>query len=147
MVKDGSIAKNPKIDSEKILTFPQGIPGFEKYTTYLVYHKEENDLSAYWLESTEQPEVTFTIVDPGQYGLSYDLELSDEERDLLQAQGAEEIGIFMMLSKKEGVGIASPALNANISGPVIINPRTRLGLQKVIHRARVSTTIIQKEEQ
>lgn len=145
MAKDGGIAKNPKIDSDKILTFPQGIPGFEKYTTYLVYHKEENDLSAYWLESTEQPEVTFTIVDPGQYGLSYDLELSDEERNLLQAEGAEEIGIFMMLSKKEGVGIPSPALNANISGPVIINLKTRLGIQKVIRRARLSTTIIQKE--
>jgi flagellar assembly factor FliW len=145
MAKDGVVASSPKIDSEKVLTFPHGIPGFEKYTTYLVYHKEENDLSAYWLESTEQPEVTFTIVDPGQYGLSYDLELTDEERDLLQAEGAEEIGVFMMLSKKEGTGAPAPELNANISGPVIINPRTRLGLQKVIRRARLSTTIVQKE--
>ena len=145
MVKDGIITSSPKIDSEKVLTFPCGIPGFEKYTTYIVYLKEENDLSAYWLESTEQPEVTFTIVDPGQYGLSYDLELTEEERDLLQAKGAEEIGVFMMLSKKEHAGIPSPALNANISGPVIINPRTRIGLQKVIRRALVDTTIVQKE--
>ncbi len=145
MVRDGVVASSPKIDSEKVLTFPGGIPGFEKYTTYIVYHKEENDLSAYWLESTDKPEVTFTIVDPGQYGLSYDLELSDEERDLLQAEGAEELGVFMMLSKKEGVGGGAPALNANISGPVIINPRTRLGLQKVIRRARLSTTIMQNK--
>jgi len=145
MVKDGVVASSPKIDSEKVLTFPHGIPGFEKYTTYLVYHKEENDMSAYWLESTEQPEVTFTIVDPGQYGLSYDLELTEEERELLQAEGAEEIGVFMMLSKKENAGVPSPALNANISGPVIINPRTRIGLQKVIRRTLVDTTIVQKE--
>jgi len=145
MANSCAVSSSPKIDSEKVLTFPHGIPGFEKYTTYLVYHKEENDLSAYWLESTEQPEVTFTIVDPEQYGLSYDLELTDEERDLLKAEGAEEIGIFMMLSKKEGAGNSSPALNANITGPVIINPRTRLGLQKVLHGARVSTTIVQKE--
>jgi flagellar assembly factor FliW len=71
--------------------------------------------------------------------------LTDAERDLLQAEGAEEIGVFMMLSKKEGAGTASPVLNANISGPLIINPRTRLGLQKVLHRAQVSTTITQKE--
>ena len=145
MVKDGIGVSSPKIDLEKVLTFPQGIPGFEKYTTYLVYHKEENDLSAYWLESIEKPEVTFTIVDPGQYGLSYDLELTDGERDLLKAETAEELGIFMMLSKKEGEGKPSPTLNANISGPVVINLRTRLGLQKVIQRARVSTTIIQKK--
>lgn len=145
MVKDGGVVTSPRIESEKVITFPQGIPGFEKYTTYLVYHKEENDLNAYWLESTEQPKITFTIVDPGQYGLSYDLELTDQERDLLQAKGAEELGVFMMLSKKEGSTAVSPALNANISGPVIINPRTRLGLQKVIRRARLSTTIVQKE--
>ena len=145
MVKDGGVVPSPRIESEKVITFPQGIPGFEKYTTYLVYHKEENDLNAYWLESTEQPKVTFTIVDPGQYGLSYDLELTDQERDLLQAKGAEELGVFMMLSKKEGTTAPSPALNANISGPVIINPRTRLGLQKVIRRARLSTTIVQKD--
>ncbi len=145
MANPGAVSSSLKIDSEKVLTFPHGIPGFEKYTTYLVYHKEENDLSAYWLESTDQPEVTFTIVDPGQYGLSYNLELTDEERDLLQAKGAEEIGVFMMLSKKEGAGTPPLALSANISGPVIINPRTRLGLQKVLHGARMSTTIVHKE--
>ncbi len=145
MANPGAVSSSLKIDSEKVLTFPHGIPGFEKYTTYLVYHKEENDLSAYWLESTDQPEVTFTIVDPGQYGLSYNLELTDEERDLLQAKGAEEIGVFMMLSKKEGAGTPPLALSANISGPVIINPRTRLGLQKVLRGARMSTTIVNKE--
>lgn len=145
MAKDGNGAQHPTIDSEKVVTFPRGIPGFEKYTTYLVYHKEENELNAYWLESCDRPEITFTIVDPGQYGLSYDLELTDEERDLLQATGAEELGVFMMLSKKEGNGKTSPVLNANIAGPVIINPRTRLGLQKVIRRAQMNTLIIQKE--
>lgn len=145
MAQENDAARSQKAASEKVLTFPQGIPGFEKYTTYLIFHKEENDLSAYWLESTEQPGITFTIVDPGQYGLSYDLELTDEERELLQAEGAEELGVFMMLSKREGTGTSAPALNANISGPVIINPRTRLGLQKVIRRARVSTTIVQKD--
>lgn len=145
MAKDGIAAQPPSVDSEKVVTFPHGIPGFEKYTTYLVYHKEENDLNAYWLESCDEPEITFTIVDPGQYGLSYDLELTEEERQLLQADGAEELGIFMMLSKKEGNGKTSPVLNANIAGPVIINPRTRLGLQKLIRRARLNTMIIQQE--
>lgn len=80
MAGDEAVISSPTIDQEKVLTFPRGIPGFEKYTTYLIYHKEENDLSAYWLESTEDPEITFTIVDPGQYGLSYDMEITEEEK-------------------------------------------------------------------
>ena len=46
MTKDGEVVNNPIIDSDKILTFPCTIPGFEKYTTHIVYHKEENDLIA-----------------------------------------------------------------------------------------------------
>ncbi len=145
MTSVGEAVNNPIIDSNKILTFPHGIPGFEKYTTYVVYHKEENDISAFWLESCEEPKVTFTLVDPAQYGLNYELELTDEERNLLQAEKAEELGIFMVLSKKDIGGKSTPALNANIAGPIIINPRTQLGLQKVIYRSHVSTVIVQEK--
>ncbi|OGR17296.1 MAG: hypothetical protein A2X81_10200 [Desulfobacterales bacterium GWB2_56_26] len=144
MANDGNAGQHLTIDSEKVVTFPQGIPGFEKYTTYRVYHKEENDFRAFWLESCEEPGITFAIVDPVQYGLGYSLELTEEERHLLQAEGAEELGIFMMLSKKEEGG-SSPALNANIAGPIVINPRTRLGLQKLIRRADVTTMIVQQK--
>ncbi len=145
MTKDGQVVNNPTIDADKILTFPRGIPGFEKYTTYVVYHKEENDISAFWLESCDEPKVTFTLVDPGQYGLSYELELTDEERNLLQAEKAEELGIFMVLSKKDNNGKSTPTLNANIVGPIIINPRTQLGLQKVIYRSHLNTVIVQEK--
>ena len=145
MTKDSQIVNKQIIDSDKILTFPRGIPGFEKYTTYIVYHKEENEINAFWLESCDEPKVTFTLVDPGQYGLNYELELTDEERHLLQAEKAEELGIFMALSKKENGGNSAPALNANIAGPFIINPRTQLGLQKVIYRSHLNTVIVQEK--
>ena len=143
MTKDACVVNKLKIDSDKVVTFPLGIPGFEKYTTYIVYHKEENDVSAFWLESCEEPKVTFTLVDPGQYGLNYELELTDEERKILQAEKAEDLGIFMVLSKKEIGGKPTPVLNANIAGPIIINLRTQLGLQKVIYRSTLKTTIVQ----
>lgn len=144
MTRDGDVVNKPIIESDKVLTFPHGIPGFEKYTTYIVYHKEENNISAFWLESCDDSSITFTLVDPGQYGLSYELELTDEERNLLQAEKAEELGIFMVLSKKEDGAKAMPIINANIIGPIIINPRTQLALQKVIFRSRVQATIIQE---
>lgn len=145
MTGDGAVVNKPIIESDKVLTFPRGIPGFEKYTTYIVYHKEENDISAFWLESCEDPSITFTLVDPGQYGLSYELELTDEERALLGAEKAEELGVFMVLSKKEATAGATPMINANIIGPIIINPRTQLGLQKVILRSHLrQATIVQQ---
>ncbi|WP_459945146.1 hypothetical protein [Desulfocastanea catecholica] len=46
MTKYGEVVNNPIIDSDKILTFPCGIQGFEKYTTSIVFHKKENALIA-----------------------------------------------------------------------------------------------------
>lgn len=147
MMIDEKALQSEAGDSDKVLTFPLGIPGFEKYTTYVVYHKEENDINAYWLESCEEPRVTFTLVEPGQYGLNYELELDDRERNILQAENADDLAVFLVLSKKasaSGEG-KTPGLNANITGPIIINTRTKRGLQKVLVRARsrLDTTIIQ----
>lgn len=142
MKEAGDVKDSPAVNADKIVTFPSGIPGFEKYTTYVVYHKEENGLGAYWLESCDDPTLTFTLVAPEQYGLTYELELSDDELATLQADNADDLGIFMVLSKKANEHSGGRSLNANIRGPIIINPEKRIGMQKVIHRPQVSTTII-----
>lgn len=142
MKKDGDVSDNPAINDDKIVTFPQGIPGFEKYTKYVVYHKEENGMLAYWLESCDDKEITFTLVAPEQYGLSYELELDDAELEILQADSGKDLAILMTLSKTEDRLTGSASLNANIRGPIIINPKKRLGIQKVIKRPEVNTTIM-----
>jgi hypothetical protein len=67
MAISGALSSSLQIDSEKVLTFPHGIPGFEKYTTYLVYHKEENDLSAYWNPSNSRESPSPLLI-PGNTG-------------------------------------------------------------------------------
>ena len=141
MKKAGDAKDSPAVNVDKIVTFPSGIPGFEKYTTYVVYHKEEKGLGAYWLESCDDPAITFTLVAPEQYGLTYELELSDGELATLQAKSADDLGVFMVLSKKADEH-SGGSLNANIRGPIIINPAKRIGIQKVINRPQVNTTIM-----
>jgi len=131
------------MSTEKTLTFPRGIPGFEKYTKYILFHKEENNISAYWLESCDAPEVTFTLVDPRQYGLSYELELTEDEQQLLQIDVAENLGVFLILNKTEGTETSASGLNANITGPIIINPESRIGLQKVLQKSYVKAQIVE----
>ena len=144
MTTADGVAAQSQIDPGKILTFPQGIPGFEKYTKFNIFHKEENDISAYWLESCDAPTVTFTLVDPTVYGLNYELDLSDEEQKILGTNDPFELAILMMLSKKEDAQGSQSALNANIAGPIVINPKTRIGLQKVIVRSHVNVNIVQE---
>jgi flagellar assembly factor FliW len=139
-----TVSAQPDIDSGKIITFPQGIPGFEKYTRFTIFHKEENGINIYWLESVESPTVTFTVVDPTAYGLNYELRLTDEEQELLDADDPNLIAVLLILKKNEGKDVSRIGLNANIAGPLIINMKNRLGLQKVITRPDVNVSIVDK---
>ena len=134
---------HPIVDSGKLITFPQGIPGFETYTQYKLFHKIENKSCVYWLESVDSPDITFTLVDPTDYGLNYSLDLSDDEVQTVGTEDPHELAVLLMLSKKteEGKG---PSLHANIAGPIILNPEKRLGLQKVLASARLDVNIMQQ---
>lgn len=130
-------------DTGKVITFPLGIPGFETYTNYTIFHKQENGSGVYWLESEDSPKVTFTLVDPTDYGLNYSLDLSDEEQEILEASDPGELAIMLMLSKKEEGQDQVSALHANIAGPLVLNLDKRKGLQKVLVKARMDVNIVQ----
>jgi len=138
-----TVTGQPRIDSEKIFTFPQGIPGFEEYTTFKIFHKDDEAVSAYWLESCDSPAVTFTLVDPTEYDLNYDLYLSDSEQEIIKATDPMDIGIFLMLVKPENdSGAQQTQLGANISGPLVLNVPQQLGLQKVLGKTKVNVNIV-----
>lgn len=136
-------AAHPIMDSGKIITFPKGIPGFETYTKYTLFHKEENNTCVYWLESVDSPDITFTLVDPTDYGLNYSLDLTDEEVELLGTSDGSQLAVLMMLSKMDKEGNPSD-LHANIAGPIILYPEKRLGIQKVLVTARLDVNIVQQ---
>ncbi len=138
MSMQSSVSEQPSIPLEKVFTFPQGIPGFEEYTTFKIFHKDDGKVSAYWLESCEDPAVTFTLVDPTAYDLNYDIFLDDNEVETIKASDPLDIGVFLILKKDEEQD-QQAKLSANIGGPLIINVQKQLGLQKVLKRHKNMT--------
>lgn len=132
MSMQSRVTQQPSIQSEKIFTFPKGIPGFEEYTTFKIFHKDDGEVSAYWLESCEAPVITFTLVDPTAYDLNYDIFLDDTEQETIKADNPLDIGVFLILKKEEQQ--STMQLSANIGGPLVINVQKQLGLQKVLKR-------------
>lgn len=123
--------------------FPNGIPGFENERRYRLSHSDTEAGRVYWMESLDNPDITFTLVDPQLYGLNYVLELTDEEQRLLQADCPEQVVVLLMLWKPEEPQANQPGgLNANIGGPILINVEQRLGMQKLLTKARMEVNII-----
>ena len=137
MSMQSRVTQQPSIQSEKVFTFPKGIPGFEEYTTFKIFHKDDGKVSAYWLESCETPVVTFTLVDPTAYDLNYDIFLDDSEQQTIKANNPLDIGVFLMLKKDEEHRASQ--LGANVGGPLVINVQEKLGLQKVLKQQQSKT--------
>lgn len=130
-----------EIDPDSILTFPQGIPGFESCTRYKLFHEDKAQPVVYWLQSIDDPGVAFSVVDPARFGLNYEITLTDEEAGLLQVENAGDVAVMLIAYKPQADSAAGANVSANINGPILLNARTRLGMQKVLVGLEADVTL------
>jgi flagellar assembly factor FliW len=125
----GEIDVNP----ETVLTFPQGLAGFEDKTRYTMVHEavEGEAPTSYTLQSLEDPALALQIVDPTLLGFDYHLLLNEAEESAIEFDDNAEVAVMLVINKSE-----SGELGANIKAPLVINIKKRLGLQKITTRLR-----------
>lgn len=117
-----------EVDPESIILFPQGLPGFETCHKFKLLHNLENpNPQLLWLQSLDDEAVVFSVVEPQQLGLSYELVLSDEECDLLGLVQPEDVVVLLMLLRSSN---PDAPISANFKSPLVLNLKTRKGLQK-----------------
>jgi flagellar assembly factor FliW len=115
------------VDPEDILTFPNGIPGLEGLSRFKLFH-EEGKASVFWLQSVEDPSVQLAVAEPSHFRIYYELALTDDEIAQLDLADPNDVALLVTLSKpSEDQGV-----HANFMGPIILNTRSRVGLQKVL---------------
>ena len=131
----GSVEVSP----ENIITFPKGVVAFEDKTRFTLIHEtEDGSLASFTLQSVEDPNLAFQIIDPAELGFNYELSLNDEELAVLQNPSVDDVAVMLMLFKQEGdAGTIAPSIRA----PLILNTKAKLGLQKVIVNMRRNITI------
>ena len=132
----GSVEVSP----EKVITFPQGLVGFESNTRFMLAHESaDGQPTSFTLQSLDDPMLAFQIVDPTTLGFHYELELSEAENALLGAPAPEDVLVMQVLSKSEEGG--SKAINPNLRAPLLINTKERIGMQKVMERCVPNVTL------
>lgn len=130
------------IDPDTIITFPQGIPGFEDNTTYKLFHQEGNEI-IFWLQSLEDENLGFSVADPRHFNINYLFVLSDEEEQLLQLTDINDLAFLLILQKNDN-DEGKPTIKGSLTSPLIINTKARLGAQKILPRVEQSITLIEQ---
>ncbi len=135
-----------EVDPESILTFPKGMPGFEGSTRYKLFHDDqEQQVVVHWLQSIDEPDVAFALVDPAVFGLNYEFVLTDEEEQLLKMESVDDIAVLLIAYKPQPDADSKANINANINGPIVLNTRARLGMQKVLVGLEADVTLKSKK--
>lgn len=118
------------IDPSTVLSFPRGLPGFESCTAFKLFHEEKDNPIIFWLQALNDPDASFSVVDPTLLGFHYELTLQDDEIALIQMERVDDVAVLLMLSTAEQAKGAEARIRPNITAPVIVNTRTRIGFQK-----------------
>ena len=130
------------IDPAKIITFPNGIPGFENNKKWTLFH--EVDENGEWISgvvvhllSIDDGRIALPLTDPGLFGYSYEIELSDSDAAELKLEDPNDMLVLATLSDNNSTphSVATlPETNiyANIAAPILINTKSQTGMQKLL---------------
>lgn len=124
------------IDEDTIITFPEGMPGFEDCKRFKLLHEDSPAPRVLWLQSIDAPELVLSVIDASLLGFHYQLTLSDEERALIDYADDAEIILLLTLSRVGGTGSVQP----NTGSPIVLNAARRKAFQKYGVRAEVVFT-------
>ena len=111
----------------EVISFPKGLPGFEACRSFVLI-APEGETVVQCLRSVDGPAASFLVIDPRKAMTGYRCELSNGDRDRLQAStDAPLLWLALVTIEAEGTIVV------NLRAPVVINPVTMLGAQVIPH--------------
>ena len=105
------------------ISFPGGIFGFELERSWVLLADSE-DGSLYWLQSVEQTDLSFSVVDPREFVDDYALKVRPSQLAQLWRTDEPLIVLSVLTYYEE-------ALILNLRNPILINPEMGAGRQVV----------------
>ena len=116
-----------EIEKQEILTFEQGLLGFEDYKKFILLPIDAN-LPLVLLQSVDQMEIGFIIAYPFVFKKDYSFDISEEDREQLQIEKEEDALVYAVVTIKENFQDST----INLLAPLIINMDKKLGKQIVL---------------
>lgn len=132
IVKTGRFGEITVGDDEKVV-IPQGILGFPELTRYCLVDPGDETLIL-WLQSLENPEVAFPVLEPKVFRTEYSARLSAAELRELKLSNINQSAVFSILTIPEDVTM----MTANLKAPLVINLKEQTARQVVLQENEYS---------
>ena len=122
-----------EIDEQQKINIPLGLFGFEDYREYVLFDAEHHPF--YWLQSVEDREIAFVLVNPFLFRPDYEVNITNEELAEIGINSPEKALIFVIVTIPQD---GSP-MTANLQGPLVINKENMTAMQAILTDVRWKT--------
>ena len=117
---------------DMIIRFNEGIPGFREVKQYIIIEEAESPLK--YLQAIEQ-DITFIVIDPYTLMRDYTIDIKDQYVKALGGGTAEQFSVYVITTVVEDFESAT----VNLIAPVIIQNKTRQGMQVILENTQYTT--------
>ena len=123
------------VSEDRLVTIPAGLFGFEQYTKYALVDSDYEPFI--WLQSCEDPNLAFLMVDPFLICTEYETDIDDESLGKIGITKPEDIIIMTIVTVPHDCS----AITADFQGPLVINKQNHMCMQAILNDNRWSTKV------
>lgn len=115
------------VTNEDFIEFSEGILGFSDLRRFVLLDDPNDEIFA-WLQSAEEPNIAFPILEPELFEDGFELKLNPSDLQSLKKTGVEDLRTFCIITIPEDPS----KMTANLKAPVVVNLEERLARQCVL---------------
>jgi flagellar assembly factor FliW len=118
------------LDEKKVLTFENGMMGFEEFKKYTILYdiEKEQESTISWLQSLDEPDLAFPVINPFILDQSYNPTVNDEYLESLGKFEEADLVVLLTVTVPEKI----ENITANFKAPIVINAAAAKGCQVIV---------------
>lgn len=122
-----------EVEEKQIVTFPDGIMGFESFKKYALINSEYEPFI--WLQSLDKSSLAFLLVDPFLICSDYEADIDDASLAQIEIESPEDLVVMTIVT----IPTDGSAITANFLGPIVINRKNNKCMQVILTDNRWTT--------
>jgi len=123
-----------EVSSGSVLHMSDGMLGFEQCKRYVLL-EDQPGTPLKWLQSLDDPDVAFIVVNPLEFVPDYGIELADDDAESLGLGSPDDAVVLTTVTVDED----SREVTTNLLGPIVINSSSLDAKQVVLQDERYGT--------
>lgn len=123
-----------ELQTDKIMNFPNGIPGFENQLRFIMLQTEE-ELPFSYMQSVNDGDLAFIVTNPFLFFTDYQFDLPQEIQNELNLRNESDVMIFSIVTVNAQAG----ELTLNLLAPIVLNMAEKVGQQIILHQTNYKT--------